>query len=155
MQPVMIHDPQHTLTALSITAPQHLRLTFGDGATLALNLAPVIAAHPALQPLADPTLFAQARLDTRGGYVIWIDDELELAADNLRHLATEQAGGIGHERLWQWLHTTGLTQAAAADAIGLSRRMLGYYLSGARPIPKTVWLACVGWQAQQSMALAA
>ena len=151
----MIHDPQHTLTALSITAPQHLRLTFGDGATLALNLAPVIAAHPALQPLADPTLFAQARLDTRGGYVIWIDDELELAADNLRHLATEQAGGIGHERLWQWLHTTNLTQAAAADAIGISRRMLGYYLSGARPIPKTVWLACVGWQAQQSMALAA
>lgn len=151
----MIHDPQHTLTALSITAPQHLRLTFADGATLALDLAPVIATHPALQSLADPTVFAQARLDARGGYVIWIDDELELAADNLRHLATEQAGGIGHERLWQWLHTTNLTQAEAADAIGISRRMLGYYLSGARPIPKTVWLACVGWQAQQSMALAA
>lgn len=151
----MIHDPQHTLTALSIIAPQHLRLTFADGATLALDLAPVIATHPALQSLADPTVFAQARLDARGGYVIWIDDELELAADNLRHLATEQAGGIGHERLWQWLHTTNLTQAEAADAIGISRRMLGYYLSGARPIPKTVWLACVGWQAQQSMALAA
>lgn len=56
-----------------------------------------------LQPLADPALFAQARLDARGGYVIWTDDELELAADNLRHLATEQAGGIGHECLWHWL----------------------------------------------------
>ncbi|MEX8506125.1 hypothetical protein [Leptothrix ochracea] len=31
--------------------------------------------------------------------------------------------------------------------IGISRRMLSYYLSGAKPIPKTVWLACLGWQA--------
>lgn len=29
-------------------------------------------------------------------------------------------------------------------------RMLIYCLSGARPIPKTVWLACVGWQAHHS-----
>jgi len=38
-----------------------------------------------------------------------------------------------------------LTQARAAEAIGISRRMHNYYLSGAKPIPKTVWLACLGW----------
>ena len=31
-------------------------------------------------------------------------------------------------------------------SMGVSRSMLCYYLSGARPVPKTVWLACVGWQ---------
>ena len=36
-----------------------------------------------------------------------------------------------------------LTQQAAADAIGISRRMLNYYLSAEKPIPKTVWLACL------------
>lgn len=151
----MIQDRQHTLTALGATGPQRLCLTFADGATFALDLSPVITAHRALQPLADQALFAQAHLDARGGYVIWVEDDLEMAADNLRHLATEQAGGIGHERLLGWLDTTGLTQAAAAEAIGISRRMLGYYLSGARPIPKTVWLACLGWQAQQRLQIAA
>jgi len=31
--------------------------------------------------------------------------------------------------------------------------MLCYYLRGARPIPKTVWLACIGWTAQNKAAL--
>ena len=43
----------------------------------------------------------------------------------------------------------------AADAIGISRRMLNYYLAGSRPIPKTVWLACLGWAAQRKDRLAA
>ena len=145
----MIHDSQHTLTALAVTVPQRLRLTFADGAILDVDLASTIRRYPSLAALADPRLFARARLDARGGYVVWIDDDLELAADNLRHIAIEQAGGIGHERLWNWMHENSLTQARAADAIGISRRMLNYYLSGAKPIPKTVWLACVGWSSEQ------
>lgn len=27
--------------------------------------------------------------------------------------------------------------------------MLNYYLAGAKPIPKTVWLACLGWEATE------
>ena len=46
----------------------------------------------------------------------------------------------------------GLTQERAADAIGVSRRMLNYYLSGAKAIPKTVWLACLGWEAMKESA---
>ena len=38
----------------------------------------------------------------------------------------------------------GLTQMRAADALGLSRRTLNHYLSGAKPIPKIVQLACLG-----------
>jgi hypothetical protein len=105
-----------------------------------------------LATLAEPELFSRASLDARGGYVIWTEDNLEMTADNLRHLAIEQAGGIGHERLWNWMHENALTQARAAEAIGISRRMLNYYLSGARPIPKTVWLACLGWVSEQARA---
>ena len=145
----MIQSPQHTLTSVAVRAPLGLHLVFADGAAFDVDMAPVIATHGALRALNDQGLFARARLDARGGYAIWLDDELELAADNLRNLAVEQAGGIGHERLWNWMADNHLTQEQAAEAMGTSRRMLNYYLSGAKTIPKTVWLACVGWQSQQ------
>ncbi len=148
----MIHDPHHTIAALTVCAPYGLTLTFADGATLPVDLSGVVNSHPALSALSDPALFALAHLDALGGYVVWIDDELEMAADNLRNMATEQAGGIGPERVLNWMARHGLTQAHAADAIGVSRRMLNYYLSGSRPIPKTVWLACLGWETVGDMA---
>lgn len=140
----MIHQPQHTLVNLAVPSHGRLRLTFADGESFNVDLAPVIRAHAALTALSDPALFARARIDAQGGYVVWVDDDLEMAADNLRHLAIEQAGGIGHERLWEWMHRNSLTQERAAEAIGISRRMLNYYLSGEKPIPKTIWLACLG-----------
>ncbi len=142
----MIHDPQHTISAMTVRPPCALTLTFADGETLLVDLSGVAKAYPALSALSDPVLFASARMDARGGYVIWIDDDLEIAADNLRNMAIEQAGGIGHERIISWMHKHDLTQERAAEAIGISRRMLNYYLSGAKPIPKTVWLACLGWE---------
>lgn len=145
----MSHDSQHTLTTAVVSAPHGLRLAFADGKTFDADLAPVIRQYPALTVLDDPALFARARLDPRGGYVIWIEDEIELAADNLRNLAVEQSGAIDHERVFEWMHRNHLTQERAAEAIGITRRMLNYYLSGARPIPKTVWLACVGWESEQ------
>lgn len=147
----MIHDPQHTLAALTVRAPASLTLTFADGATLAVDLRDTIQAHPTLAALNDPILFARAHIDALGGYVVWIEDELEMAADNLRNLATEQAGGIGPERILNWMDRHSLTQERAAQAIGVSRRMLNYYLSGAKPIPKTVWLACLGWETLASV----
>ncbi len=142
----MIHDPHHTISALAVRAPTSLTLTFADGATLAVDLTAAIQSHPSLAALLDPAMFARARIDARGGYVVWVDDELELAADNLRNMATEQAGGIGPERILNWMDKHRLTQEHAAQAVGVSRRMLNYYLSGAKPIPKTVWLACLGWE---------
>lgn len=146
----MIHDPQHTITALSAKPPSTLELHFADGLSAMVDLGDWIARYPVLAPLADPDLFVQAKLDARGGYVVWREDALELAADNLRNLAIEQSGGIGPERLWRWMDRNQLTRRQAAEALGLSVRTLGGYLSGARPIPKTVWLACLGWESSRT-----
>jgi hypothetical protein len=145
----MIHTPQHTITELAVIPPLGLHLGFADGAVFTLDLAPVIARHKALSLLAHPELFATAQVDARGGYILWEGEDIEMAADNLRHLAIEQSGGIGHERLWQWMYRLDLTQQQTAEKLGISRRMLNYYLSGAKPIPKIVWLACVGVEAEQ------
>lgn len=142
-----------TLTALRVLPPSSLELSYADGAVLRVDLAPIISAHPTLERLGQPATFAQAALGDWGGSVIWAgDDTLELAADNLRARAVEQAGGASHELLWNWMARHNLTLDAAAKALGLSRRMLAYYRSGEKPVPRTVALACLGWEAEQRLA---
>jgi hypothetical protein len=135
------------LTAVEALPDYWLRLTYADGRTFEVDLRPWIETPAALHALQDPALFARARLGFAGRSVDWIEGELDLGADNLRNLAIEQAGGIGHERIWNWLHDTGLTLDQAAEALGISRRMLIYYRDGEKPIPRSIWLACLGWEA--------
>ena len=138
---------QFTLTAVKARSDHHLMLTYADGAKWGVDLNPILASVPALARLADASVFRKAKLGPWGGSVVWADDEnLELAADNLRARAIEQAGGCSHEFIWNWMARHELTLDAAAQALGLSRRMLAYYRSGEKPVPRTVALACLGWQ---------
>ncbi|HRN76644.1 hypothetical protein [Ottowia sp.] len=136
---------QFTLKAVKALAGSVLQLSFADGASMQVDLAPIVKRSPALALLLDPTVFKRAKLGESGGAVTRGSDALELAADNLRARAIEQAGGFPHEIIMEWMHRDGMTQQAAADALGISRRMLAYYLSGEKPVPRTVALACVGW----------
>ena len=138
------------LTKVRALTPYNLRLTYADGEVLTVNLQPWIASTKTLYPLKNADLFVKAKRGPGGRSVDWADGaiiELDLGADNLRNVAVEQAGGIGHERIWTWLHETGLTLEQAALALGISRRMLIYYRDGEKPIPRSVWLACLGWEA--------
>ena len=135
------------LTAVEALPDYCLRLTYADGQAFVVDLSERIRTTSFLAPLTDAALFAQAKVGFAGRSVDWIEDELDLGTDNLRHLAVEQAGGIGHERIWAWLHDTGLTLEQGAEALGISRRMLIYYRDGEKPIPRSIWLACLGWEA--------
>ncbi len=135
------------LTAVETLTDYRLRLSYADGQSFEVDLGEWVDSSKALAALKDLELFAQAKVGFAGRTVDWIEDELDLAADNLRNLAIEQAGGIGHERIWTWLYETGLTLEQAAEALGISRRMLIYYRDGEKPIPRSIWLACLGWEA--------
>jgi hypothetical protein len=135
------------LTAALALPDYRLRLTYADGQSFEVDISGWVDTTKTLAALKNNTLFAQAKVGFAGRSVDWIEDELDLGADNLRNLAIEQAGGIGHERIWNWLHETGLTLAQAAEALGISRRMLIYYRDGEKPIPRSIWLACLGWEA--------
>jgi hypothetical protein len=135
------------LTAVEALPDYRLHLTYADGQVFEVDLNEWINTTQALAVLKDNAMFAQAKVGFGGHCVEWIEDELDLGADNLRNLAIEQAGGIGHERIWNWLHETGLTLEQAAEALGISRRMLIYYRDGEKPIPRSIWLACLGWEA--------
>jgi len=135
------------LTAVEVLPNYHLRLTYADGVIFEVDMGDRIHTTSFLSRLKDVKLFNGAKVGFAGRSVDWIEDELDLGADNLRHLAIEQAGGIGHERIWGWLHESGLTLDEAALALGISRRMLIYYRDGEKPIPRSIWLACLGWDA--------
>jgi len=127
-----------------------LRLGYADGQIFTVDIKPLIRRWPILAPLQDEAIFSSARIgEWRSSITFGEDDNLELAADNLRARAIEQQGGYSHEYLFEWLTRHRLTQQQAAVALGLSRRMLSYYLSGAKPLPRTVALACIGWETQQ------
>lgn len=138
---------QFTLTRVKATPKAGLLLRYADGESFEVSLVDVIDRHPALERLKDPEVFNSAKVGDHGASVIWAnDDALELAADNLRARAVEQAGSVSHEFIWNWMARNGLTLDTAAVALGVSRRMLAYYRSGARPVPRTVALACLGWE---------
>ncbi len=124
--------------------PSTLAVTWADGTVDRLDLADVIASSAHLMPLADPALFVQVQVGEWGWEIRWTDD-IDLSAAQLWRWAGEQAGELmpsDQFRAWQNRHKLSLT--GAAKVLGLSRRMVQYYATGTRPIPKTVRLACIG-----------
>jgi hypothetical protein len=44
------------------------------------------------------------------------------------------------------MHRNKLSLSGAADALGISRRMVSYYRTAHKAIPRSIWLACLGWE---------
>ena len=86
----MIHDPQHTVTAARALPDMRLALTFADGFEATVSLKQWSRRKP-LRALADAAVFRRARVDARGGYVVWIADDLELAAEHNLELTDDAA----------------------------------------------------------------
>jgi hypothetical protein len=138
-----------TLVQLRAVKPMRLEMRFADGNHLTVDIAPLAKKHKSLSSLNDWAIFKTAKLQDAGRTVQWnASDELELASDNLRARAIEQSGQYSHEWLWSWMHKHQLTLDAAAQSLGISRRMLAYYKSGAKPLPLTVVLACIGLESR-------
>lgn len=133
------------IKAVVPVAPLNLSVTFGDDVTMDIDLSTVVAQNNFLLPLNNAALFCKAMVGEHGNDVTWGDD-LSLSGDNLRAEAIEQCGGISHERIWNWMYRNGLTLDSASMALGISRRMLAYYRNGEKPIPRHIWLACLGWE---------
>lgn len=82
-------------------------------------------------------------------------DELDMGADTLWQYALEQNGRRDAAEFirWRWRHR--LSLAGAAEALGISRRQVAYYVSGEHEVPRTVLLACKGWEAERKASPAA
>src|SRR3546814_8667818 len=66
------------------------------------------------------------------------------------------ATGHGDVRAFlEWRLRHALSLSKAADALGVSRRMVAYYSNGEKKVPKPILLACRGWEASNGLYRAA
>jgi hypothetical protein len=125
-----------------------LLVTWKGGAESPADVGEHIARYAIFAPLReDDVAFRQVCVGEWGWCAHWTD-EMEIASDTLWRLALEQ-GGVW---LRAWRDAHGMTQAEAASALGVSPRMWRYYEAGEHLLPKTVRLACAGFDAKAAAA---
>lgn len=125
------------------------RVELSDGRRLRLMLADLAGRLEAFAPLEDPAEFATATTADFGWSLEWRCGA-SLDVDRVIELALEQSGMTANVAFRRWQDTHRLSLAQAAAAIGLSRRTISQYRTGARPVPRMVALACKGWEAEQA-----
>jgi DNA-binding XRE family transcriptional regulator len=147
--------PYRGVRSIRLAGDLTVQVTFEGGEMHRVDLERWIGAVPQLQPLRDPALFATVRLAYDGAGIAWgelihSDGEgpIDMDGEQLWRLAGEQSGHLmpmAEFRAWRARH--GLTVAKAAEALGLSSKAVANYESGVNAIPRTVMLACRGWDA--------
>ena len=133
------------LESVQALQPYRLSTRWNTGEVLEVDIESTLRKVHALSALLDPRVFAKAHLVEWGNGIEWIDSEL--GADNVYAWAKEQAGLVSHQMFETWMHRNGLSLTSAAEGLGISRRMVSYYRTARKPIPRAIWLACLGWEA--------
>ena len=90
-----------------------------------------------------------AEIGEWGHSVVW-PDGTERSADSLWLETLTATGHADARRFLEWRLSHGLSLSAAAEALGISRRMVAYYSNGEKPVPRPILLACRGWETERA-----
>lgn len=138
--------PKKTIPRIAAIAigrkPLTLRIRWQSGEENAVDISGPLNSFALYEPLRrSPDLLRQVRLGEYGTDIVWTD-EIDMPADMLWRLSREQSGfTMSPDAFREWRERKAYTLDTAAQALGLSRRMVAYYEQGAKPIPRTVALA--------------
>ncbi len=131
-----------TLKSVKPLSDATLRVRWSNGIAVDLDLSD-LSKKKAFKPLHG-RVFQGASLDEWGHSVEW-PDGTAIGADALWRRTLLAQGRKDAVTFMDWRMSHGLSLSEAAEALGLSRRMVAYYSSGTKAVPKTVLLACRGW----------
>ena len=124
-----------------------LAAIYSDGRVVQVDLSELAHRLKAFSPLEKPAEFRTAKVTDFGWTLEW-DCGASLDSDRVIELALEQAGMAENVYFRRWQDANGLSLTDAANAIGLTRRTVSQYRTGARPVPRVVGLACKGWEVE-------
>lgn len=134
------------LSAVQALPDYRLALTFIDGQQLTLDLSRDLHAFAGLQPLLEGRAFDRATLCDEGWSVEWPELDIQIGADTLYLDALAQNASDENTRIFiGWRARTGLPLNQAAEALGVSARSITRYSSGREAVPRSLALACLGW----------
>jgi len=137
-----------TVSTVEALSKRRLRVTLSTGRTLEVDMTDYLDT-PGYERLRKAGSFAKADVAEWGHGVSWPGD-IGIPVEALYRLAREQAGlAWPTHRFNAWMKRHGLSAAQAAKALGLTRRTILYYRTGAKPIPIYIALACEGWEHRQ------
>jgi hypothetical protein len=137
-----------TVASVDAMPKARLRVKLLTGRVIEVDVTQYLNA-PGYERLRKPAFFARARVAEWGHGVCWPGD-IAIPVEALYRLAKEQAGQAWPtHRFNAWMKRHGLSAAQAAKALGLTRRTILYYHTGAKPIPIYIALACEGWEHRQ------
>lgn len=137
------------LTAVTPAADYCLNVSFVDGSCGIVNMKDFIFSLSGLAPLRDPIAFSGAVLGEFGWEAEWPQLDIQIGADTLFADMLDQRSETPADRFTVWRIRNNLSLAAASRELGVTVRTVSAYGSGARPIPRTVQLACIGWEEEQ------
>ena len=145
------------LRSAHVLSDFRLALTFINGQELTVDLGTDIHTYPGLRPLLDREVFATAAVGDEGWIVEWIEPDVQIGADTLYMDALAQNAQDENTRIFiDWRARTGLSLNDAAEALGVSARSISRYSNGREAVPRSLALACLGWDSlQQRSSIAA
>ena len=128
-----------------------LKITFINDQTFIVDKRESVFSKPGLAPLRSPEAFAKARIIPGEGWTVtWPEPDIQIGADTLWLDALEQSARDENTRSFlAWRARHGLSLKEAAEALGLTPRTISAYGTGSRHVPRTIVLACKGWEAEQ------
>lgn len=127
----MNSDTMRTIRNAEALGGERLQIEWSDGTVAELTV---------------PQGKGQVERGDWGHSLVW-PDGTEIGADSLWLDTLDAIGRSDARHFLEWRLANGLSLAKAADALGLARRTVAYYSNGDRAVPKTVLLACKGWDA--------
>jgi len=121
-----------------------LEIEWEDGSRTPVDLTEPVFRLKVLKPLHRRDRFHQVAVGDWGWSVTWGDD-MDLSGERLRTLAQEQADApVPPSAFRSWLKHHRLSHQRAAELLGVSKRSVDYYATGAQPVTRTLALAMKG-----------
>lgn len=130
------------VSVIADSKPHTLRIRWNNAEENQVDVSGLFETFRIYEPLRhDHELFQQVAVGEYGTDIVWPHD-LDMAADTLWRLAREQAGiTMSPDAFKHWRERKAYTLDTAAQALGISRRIVAYYEQGEKPIPRVVSLA--------------
>ncbi len=143
---ISVGTPLPTVSTIEPMGELSLRVTWGDGHTDIVDLSSLIQTFKVFLPLRqNRLLFTQVSVGYLGASVTWGGD-MDIGADTLKRLAELQRP-MPPTAFKGFMERHRMTLDSASAALGISRRQVAYFSTGEKPIPRTVALACRGYDA--------
>lgn len=141
---ISVGDPLPEIASVQPLEKFNVGVTWTTGQYAEVDLAPDILTFRPYAPLrANPILFGTVHVANEGAAIAWgAADAIDMPATAIERLATEV---MTANDLRAFMATTKLTRDGLAAQLGISRRLLGYYIEG-QQIPRYISLACAQLQ---------